>query len=345
MLRLLRRSSLAWPLLGVLALVGCQDEEIRRYKVARTQTAPPRMLGAIIPSGDQMWFVKLMGPTPAVTEQQAAFDQFVRSLRFKDGAKPPITWTLPGDWQDADPDQMSFAAFRAGTNGPRVTVTQLGQPGTPANILDNVNRWRGQVGLGKIATTELGTTTHTIDVDGHTVTLVDLGGAADKGPSPSPHPQVPNLQPEVPAGSKPITYDVPAGWEELPASGFRVAAFRVRDGDRTADVTVIPLGGQAGGLLANVNRWRGEVGLPDITEAQLAKEAKEIGGTGNLKGFTVDLLGPESAGANRKRTLGAIFLHDERSWFVKLMGPADLVGKQQSAFDAFVKSLRFTTNR
>jgi hypothetical protein len=36
--------------------------------------------------------------------------------------------------------------------------------------------------------------------------------------------------------------------------------------------------------------------------------------------------------------LGAIFLHDERSWFVKLMGPADLVGKQQSAFDAFTDS-------
>jgi hypothetical protein len=38
-------------------------------------------------------------------------------------------------------------------------------------------------------------------------------------------------------------------------------------------------------------------------------------------------------------------LHGGQSWFVKLTGPADLVGQQQSAFEAFVKSLRFEAGK
>ena len=37
----------------------------------------------------------------------------------------------------------------------------------------------------------------------------------------------------------------------------------------------------------------------------------------------------------------AILLHDGRSWFIKLRAPAELVAKQQSAFEAFVRSVRF----
>ena len=56
------------------------------------------------------------------------------------------------------------------------------------------------------------------------------------------------------------------------------------------------------------------------------------------------------AGAGRlRRSLRAegtdarrhVLLHGGQSWFVKMTGPADLVGQQQPAFEAFVKSLRF----
>ena len=49
----------------------------------------------------------------------------------------------------------------------------------------------------------------------------------------------------------------------------------------------------------------------------------------------VDLTGPKG------RMLAGTLLHGGRSWFVKMTGPADLVGKQQPAFETFVKSLRF----
>jgi hypothetical protein len=231
---------------------------------------------------------------------------------------------------------MSFAAFRAGRDRLKVTLTALGREA--ASVLDNVNRWRGQVGLKPTTEPELAAITRSLDVDGRAVTLVDLAGP---GAEINPKSQIPNPNSQAPAGGKPLTYDVPAGWEEIPASGFRIAAFRIRDGERSVEVTIIPLAGQAGGRLANVNRWRKEVGLDDITEAQLLKDVKPIQ-VDNVDGCTVDLLGPESAGAKRERTLGAILPRGEQSWFVKLRGPAELVGKQQAAFEAFVRSLRFS---
>jgi hypothetical protein len=37
---------------------------------------------AMIEVGDQVWFFKLVGPTAAVAQQQAAFDEFLKSVKF-----------------------------------------------------------------------------------------------------------------------------------------------------------------------------------------------------------------------------------------------------------------------
>ena len=98
---------------------------------------------------------------------------------------------------------------------------------------------------------------------------------------------------------------------------------------------MIPLPGQVGGLLANVNRWRKEVELPDVTAVELQKTAKMLDSRAGSVIY-VDLVGPKG-----ERTLGGILLHGGQTWFFKLRGPTDLVGAQQMAFETFVKSLRF----
>src|SRR5689334_18764900 len=85
--------------LALLLLAGCQDEEIRHYRVPRTEAPPTRFLGAILPVGEKVWFVTVTGPAPAVTDLQPAFEQFVRSLRFPENERQRVTWTLPADWQ------------------------------------------------------------------------------------------------------------------------------------------------------------------------------------------------------------------------------------------------------
>src|SRR5207302_346519 len=139
-------------------------------------------------------------------------------------------------------------------------------------------------------------------------TFVDMTGpGTNTRPAAVPEP------PPPPAGPKPLTYVVPPGWVELPAGGFRAAAFRITEGDRKAEVTVVPLGGAAGGLLANVNRWRQQLKLPETTEEQVRREAKEIEVAG-ARATYIDLLGPESGGAARERTLAVIVPRGEQTW-------------------------------
>ena len=64
---------------------------------------------------------------------------------------------------------------------------------------------------------------------------------------------------------------------------MRKAAFSVEDGSKQAVITVIELSASAPRIadpLDNVNRWRGEVGLPRVDKESLTKvtESMKIGG-------------------------------------------------------------------
>ena len=59
------------------------------------------------------------------------------------------------------------------------------------------------------------------------------------------------------------SWTTPQGWEEQGGGGMRVVGFRIA-GNENAECTVIVLGGTGGGLAANVNRWRKQMGLEGI---------------------------------------------------------------------------------
>lgn len=130
-----------------------------------------------------------------------------------------------------------------------------------------------------------------------------------------------------------IAWNVPAGWQRKPgpAEGMRYATFDAGDG---MEVTVVPLGGEAGSLVANVNRWEGQLGLPASSEAELAKVTGEIQ-TEAGPGVMVHLKGEKQA------MLAGMVKHGETTWFIKLTGPVAGVEKQQDAFEKFVKSTHF----
>ena len=58
-----------------------------------------------------------------------------------------------------------------------------------------------------------------------------------------------------------------------------VATWQVGDGTASAKITVTPLGGAAGGVPANVNRWRRQVGLGQAAEGDVNSmvEPLEVG--------------------------------------------------------------------
>jgi hypothetical protein len=131
-----------------------------------------------------------------------------------------------------------------------------------------------------------------------------------------------------------LTWTVPAAWQSKPSSGMRKATLIVADGAELA-VTAFP--GDVGGELANLNRWRGQVGLPPVSEAEHASAITRVA-AGPLLIAVVDLLG----GTPDKpvRMLGAMVPNGGSTWFFKLMGPDATVEQAKPTFLAFLETLK-----
>lgn len=142
------------------------------------------------------------------------------------------------------------------------------------------------------------------------------------------------------SGLPKLKYTLPAGWKEKPLTQLRVASFEVSENGKTADVSVIPLGGMAGGDAANVNRWRGQVGLPVLEESELKKSA-EPAQVGDQPAELYDLAGTAPGSGEAERIIGAILHAGESSWYFKMTGDPVLAGNQKAAFIRFLKTVEF----
>jgi hypothetical protein len=134
-----------------------------------------------------------------------------------------------------------------------------------------------------------------------------------------------------------LQYTLPQGWRQAKAGRMILAAFLVAEGSQQGEVTISAFGGPAGGLLPNVNRWRGQVGLPETDDVQLEKDKE-------FKKITVNDTPAHLitiTGQRGESILGAIVPRADKTWFFKMKGPADLVEKQKAAFDTFLASVQF----
>jgi len=142
------------------------------------------------------------------------------------------------------------------------------------------------------------------------------------------------------SGQPKLKYTLPAGWKEKPLTQMRVASFEVSDNGKTADISVIPLGGMSGGDLANVNRWRGQVGLAPVADADLAKQTESVEIAGK-PGELYDIAGTSPGSGDAQRILGGILHSTDTVWYFKMTGDAPVVENQKANFIAFLKSVTF----
>ena len=128
------------------------------------------------------------------------------------------------------------------------------------------------------------------------------------------------------SGLPPLKYTLPAGWKEKELTQMRVASFSVSENGKQADVSVIPMSGMAGGNLANVNRWRGQVGLQPLDEAGVQKTAEKVSVAG-LDSDLFDISGTVPGRGEAERILATVLLREDTSWFFKMTGDSELVEK------------------
>jgi hypothetical protein len=360
---------LCFAALVLAAVSGCRRQEsVSRYRVpkehvllatngpdasevAQAAAAEYRMLAALIPRGEQAWFFRVIGPAGSVAQQVDSFRTLVKSVHFAGESAPP-EWKLPEAWRQKPGSGMRYASIEIdASTGPldlSVTVLPRNEPDLDAYTLSNLNRWRGQLGLAPLPMSKVRESVERIELAGATATLVDLVGRKPEdnmGRAPfaggqalpaSPLEHDPNAPSKRPAPSAELTYDVPPGWQATPAGGMRKAAFAIADGSENAEVTVISLDAAGGALLANVNRWRQQVKLGEVSEQELETATKKIE-LGTVPGDYVELVGPEET------ILGVVAHADGRSWFFKMKGNSPLVDREKANFESFVRSVRFAT--
>jgi hypothetical protein len=172
------------------------------------------------------------------------------------------------------------------------------------------------------------------------------GATPDTGAAPAPADSsaTPSLPDSAPQAS--LTWTAPAGWQAKPLGTMRVGSFAVSNDEDDADISVIAFPGEAGGLLANINRWRGQLGLDPLSEGGLAGATTALDGTGGLHFTVVDLVGhTDSAksggvGGAPARMLGAILSFGGQTYFFKMTGPDRLVASEKPAFLDFLKTVK-----
>ena len=140
--------------------------------------------------------------------------------------------------------------------------------------------------------------------------------------------------PPKPSGAAMLTWTLPPGWSQTLAGGMRYATLKA-PGEANLDISVVVLAGSAGGELANVNRWRSQLGLPPLSEEALPSARKSLPtSAGNVSLF--DFTGE---GVQRSRLAAGLLESNDNSWFFKMTGDAQAVTKAMPQFLQLLRSL------
>lgn len=316
------------------------------------------MLGAIVPNGDNGWYFKFLNDPSQVLPQKLTFRSWVESVKFDAGGKP--TWTLPAGWQEESVDNGITYARLILDNGLQATVTML--PGRGGNevqqwtssVVADVNRWRGQVNLPPQeweAMQESLEELPQLAQGGSKAYWVELSGTGN--PSSSSGPPFMNMMggagassgmpgstssasTPLAASSPSLKFETPATWEEIPASGMRLAAFNV-SGDQPAEVTVIAAGGD---IASNIGIWINQVEADQSPEYQ--QKVLEGAETLELQGNQVKVYTIHGSNSTLQSILVAeVPWKAEESLFVKLKGPTEIVDSQRENFKQYILSMNW----
>ena len=295
---------------------------------------------------------------------------------------------------------MRAASFRiAGKDGKQADVSVIPLPGLAGGDLDNVNRWRGQVGLPGVSEAELAKLAQPVEIAGQAASLYEQAGTnpgsgdksrilaaitrrngvawffkmtgddalvAEQKPAlieflksvsfaaataqaqlPPSHPPIDGgnmmapTTPAAPSGQAKPNWEVPSGWKEIPGGQFLVAKFLLTGATNAqASVNVSMSSGDGGGLLGNLNRWRGQLGLGPLAEADLAREIQPLELPGG-KASVADISGQDARSGQKARVLAVVVPRSGETWFYKLMGDAQVVQQEKDGFLKFVQSAKY----
>lgn len=141
--------------------IAGSNESMLLFNLIPEGSAPDAdgILAAVLPLASETWYFKFSGKVSEIEKGSDSFVNFLGSIRISGGdqpapeeATPPdLGFTVPEGWERSEGSAMRAASFSVpGPDGTSADVSVIPLPTGSGSVLDNVNRWRGQVSLKAI---------------------------------------------------------------------------------------------------------------------------------------------------------------------------------------------------
>ena len=137
--------------------------------------------------------------------------------------------------------------------------------------------------------------------------------------------------------SSEFSWEKPDSWIPSQGSSMRIASFDVPFSTGMGDLSVMELGGDGGGPVANVNRWRGQIGLEPLEENEIMAQAQR--GESELGPYQIFQLVNDSS--SDRAILAAILSMNNSTLYIKLTASNDGIKELELDFRNFCSSIKY----
>ncbi len=138
-----------------------------------------------------------------------------------------------------------------------------------------------------------------------------------------------------------LQWTLPTGWREDPTPHpMRRATFLAGEGEQAVEISITQFPGDVGGIGANVNRWRAQVGLPALPDPTKQLYTPAMIGKHPIALMQFDgPTSPQRDAMNHPALLVAVVPLRNDTAFIKMTGTSTAVARQHEAFMQFVTTL------
>ena len=116
---------------------------------------------------------------------------------------------------------------------------------------------------------------------------------------------------------------------------MRLASFDIPFSKGVGDLSIVSLSGSSGGLLANVNRWRGQVELDPISESDILTTSS----VGESKMGPYRIFKMINEKKKEKAIIAAVLPTGEKTFFIKLTADIQGISELEFLFKNFCSSI------
>jgi hypothetical protein len=151
-----------------------------------------RIIAAMVTTANATLFFKMRGNADLTEAQKGDFIKWVAAVcnaQTQTGppqmaaappqttSAPPIKWTTPEGWTEVPPSSMRYASFSASAEeGGKIDISVVTFPGDGGSDADNVNRWRGQMGLAPVDANAVTSQVAALKTEDMTFSTTDIAG-------------------------------------------------------------------------------------------------------------------------------------------------------------------------